>query len=168
MNSENVIPMATYRGSPLIPEGFAQQAMASVLHLHQELMAEKNKHIDLQKQLGDKEKRILELEQYIQLLEDRLVMAGVPKPSQKSSSEPDIGDLVMKLARSAALREAQKKVSPPPLETSPAAQALRAKKSMQAQARSIAMGVIADKAFLAAQRAALGVADERLAGWLSW
>ena len=56
----------------LVPEGYAQKAMASLMQLHTELMDEKERRVELHRQLMEKEQAIAELKMYVQLLEERV------------------------------------------------------------------------------------------------
>jgi hypothetical protein len=55
-----------------VPEGYAQKAMASLMQLHTELMGEKERRVELFRQLMEKEQAIAELKMYVKVLEERL------------------------------------------------------------------------------------------------
>lgn len=57
--------------SPAVPQGYAEKAMASLLQLHDELMHEKEKRIELVRALMEKEQALAELRQTVRLLEER-------------------------------------------------------------------------------------------------
>ncbi len=62
-----------FRGpSSLVPMGYAEKAMASLMQLHSELMDEKERRVDLYRRLMDKEQVVAELRMYVQLLEEKL------------------------------------------------------------------------------------------------
>lgn len=62
-----------FRGPPsLVPMGYAEKAMASLMQLHSELMDEKERRVDLYRRLMDKEQVVAELRMYVQLLEEKL------------------------------------------------------------------------------------------------
>jgi hypothetical protein len=56
----------------VVPEGYAQRAMATLMQLHNELMEEKERRVDLYRQLMDKEQAIAELKMYVRLLEEKV------------------------------------------------------------------------------------------------
>ena len=56
----------------LVPEGYAQKAMASLMQLHTELMDEKERRVDLHRQLMEKEQALAEMKMYVKLLEEKL------------------------------------------------------------------------------------------------
>lgn len=59
-------------GAALVPAGFAEKAMASLMQLHGELMDEKERRVDLYRRLMEKEQLVSELRMYIRSLEEKL------------------------------------------------------------------------------------------------
>lgn len=55
----------------MIPSGFAEKAMASLVQLHSELMDEKERRVDLYRRLSEKDQLIAELRMQVRLLEER-------------------------------------------------------------------------------------------------
>ena len=64
----------------LVPEGYAQKAMASLMQLHTELMDEKERRVDLHRQLMEKEQALAELKMYVKLLEEKVEPRTVQRP----------------------------------------------------------------------------------------
>jgi len=62
----------SYESSSMVPIGYAEKAMASLMQLHSELMDEKERRVDLYRRLMDKEQVVAELRMYVQLLEEKL------------------------------------------------------------------------------------------------
>src|SRR5713101_9588030 len=61
-----------FESSAMVPIGYAEKAMASLMQLHSELMDEKERRVDLYRRLMDKEQVVAELRMYVQLLEEKL------------------------------------------------------------------------------------------------
>ena len=53
----------------MVPAGYAEKAMASLMQLHSELMSEKEKRVDLFRQLMEREQALTELKAYVKQLE---------------------------------------------------------------------------------------------------
>jgi len=78
----------------LVPEGYAQKAMASLMQLHTELMDEKERRVELHRVLMEKEQALAELRMYVKLLEEkveqrppaRLRTRPVPPPPPASAT----------------------------------------------------------------------------------
>jgi hypothetical protein len=70
-------------GGQLVPAGFAEKAMASLMQLHSELMEEKEKRVDLYRRLQEREQALAELKMYVKLLEER---ASAARPSDAPSA----------------------------------------------------------------------------------
>jgi hypothetical protein len=56
----------------VVPAGYAEKAMASLMRLHGELMDEKEKRVDLYRRLMEKEQALAELRMYVELLEKKV------------------------------------------------------------------------------------------------
>ncbi len=56
----------------MVPAGYAEKAMASLMQLHSELMDEKERRVDLYRRLMDREQALAELRMYVKLLEEKL------------------------------------------------------------------------------------------------
>ncbi|HVE85859.1 MAG TPA: hypothetical protein VND93_23550 [Myxococcales bacterium] len=63
----------------LVPEGYAQKAMASLMQLHTELMEEKERRVELHRTLMEKEQAIAELKMYVKLLEEKVEQRPPPR-----------------------------------------------------------------------------------------
>ena len=82
----------------LVPEGYAQKAMASLLQLHAELMDEKERRVDLHRRLMEKEQALAELRMYVKVLEEkverrpppRLRVRPVPPPPPPAPARPKL------------------------------------------------------------------------------
>jgi hypothetical protein len=85
-----------FESSAMVPIGYAEKSMASLMQLHTELMDEKERRVDLYRRLMDKEQALAELKMYVQLLEEKIAKQGEdgsrthrvasPAPSAKSSN----------------------------------------------------------------------------------
>ena len=64
----------------LVPAGYAEKTMASLLQLHSELMEEKERRVDLYRRLMEKEQSIAELKMYVKMLEEKVQAQSAPKP----------------------------------------------------------------------------------------
>jgi hypothetical protein len=64
----------------LVPEGYAQKAMASLMQLHTELMDEKERRVELHRQLMQKEQALAELRMYVKLLEEKVEQRPPARP----------------------------------------------------------------------------------------
>src|SRR5215831_20434055 len=60
----------------MVPMGYAEKSMASLMQLHGELMEEKERRVDLYRRLMDKEQALAELKMYVRLLEEKLARQG--------------------------------------------------------------------------------------------
>lgn len=78
MSLARVLDAPDPRTSALVPEGYAEKAMASLLQLHGELMEEKERRVELYRRLMEREQALAELRMYVRLLEERAAAAGVP------------------------------------------------------------------------------------------
>ncbi len=72
----------------LVPSGFAEKAMASLMQMHGELMEEKERRVELHRRLMEREQALAEMRMYVQLLEDRLHASTQPAPAPASAPEP--------------------------------------------------------------------------------
>lgn len=62
----------------LVPAGYAEKAMASLMQLHSELMDEKERRVDLYRRLMEREQALAELKMYVKLLEEKMTPAAGP------------------------------------------------------------------------------------------
>lgn len=72
-------PAAPQPRLSLVPEGYAQKAMASLMQLHTELMDEKERRVELHRQLMEKEQALAELRMYVKLLEEKVEQRPPPR-----------------------------------------------------------------------------------------
>ncbi len=79
--------LATSAATNLVPEGFAEKAMASLMQLHSELMDEKEKRVDLFRRLMEREQSVAELKWYVKVLEEQLARVG-PAPAESKPAPP--------------------------------------------------------------------------------
>jgi hypothetical protein len=80
---------------PSVPMHYAERSMATLLQLHDELMAEKERCIDLHRRLMSREQAYAEIEYYARLLEAKLEgrYPDVPRPERLASVRPIRPDL---------------------------------------------------------------------------
>ena len=71
----------------LVPAGYAEKAMASLMRLHTELMDEKERRVDLYRRLMEKEQALAELRMYAAMLEEKLSAQAQRPASGESNSE---------------------------------------------------------------------------------
>jgi len=64
----------------MVPMGYAEKSMASLMQLHGELMEEKERRVDLYRRLMDKEQALAELKMYVRLLEEKVSQPKPPPP----------------------------------------------------------------------------------------
>lgn len=83
MNEKLVLHSA--EGTSLVPQGYAEKAMASLMQLHTELMEEKERRVDLYRRVMEKEQVIAELRMYVKLLEEKLAR---PQPDPEPVAVP--------------------------------------------------------------------------------
>lgn len=69
------------RSEQQVPATYAEKAMSSLLRLHDELVEEKEKRIDLYRRLMDREQQLAELRSYVHLLEGELSRQGALPPA---------------------------------------------------------------------------------------
>ncbi len=65
---------------PMVPQSYAEKAMASLMQLHSDLMEEKERRVDLYRRLMEKEQALAELKMYVKLLEERAGKAEAAPP----------------------------------------------------------------------------------------
>jgi hypothetical protein len=70
--SQRAWDLVGYEPSAMVPAGYAEKSMASLMQLHAELMDEKERRVDLYRRLMDKEQSLAELKMYVRLLEDKI------------------------------------------------------------------------------------------------
>lgn len=63
---------ALARVQPSVPMHYAERAMATLLQLHDELMGEKERCIDLHRRLMSREQAYAEIESYVRMLEAKI------------------------------------------------------------------------------------------------
>ncbi|MFT3836434.1 MAG: hypothetical protein QM723_05495 [Myxococcaceae bacterium] len=69
---------------PMVPQSYAEKAMASLMQLHSDLMEEKERRVDLYRRLMEKEQQLAELKMYVKMLEER----GAPKAEVAAPPPP--------------------------------------------------------------------------------
>lgn len=114
----------------LVPSGYAEKAMASLLQLHTELMEEKERRVDLYRRLMEKEQAIAELRMYVKLLEEKAQQSTpAPKAEPVLRAVTPVGAASAELAGAVSpvatanvdrkLSEASATTSPRPTQISP-------------------------------------------------
>ena len=74
--------------SQLVPAGYAEKAMASLMQLHGELMDEKERRVELFRQLMQREQALAELKMYVKLLEEKLAPPPAAAPVTQQAAPP--------------------------------------------------------------------------------
>jgi len=64
--------LTTAAAQHLVPAGYAEKAMASLMQLHSELMDEKERRVELFRRLMEREQALAELKMYVKILEERV------------------------------------------------------------------------------------------------
>lgn len=72
----------------MVPVGYAEKSMASLMQLHTELMDEKERRVELYRRLMDKEQTLAELKMYVRLLEERVSQLTPAEQTQAPSRRP--------------------------------------------------------------------------------
>lgn len=109
MKGSEITPMPPQHEQALVPAGYAEKAMASLMQLHTELMDEKERRVDLYRRLMEKEQAIAELRMYVKLLEEKVAAqapAPAPAPAAAPAPAPEI--------EPAPVAEARSRPEPPP------------------------------------------------------
>ncbi len=70
--------LANFNATLSVPAGYAEKAMASLMQLHNELMDEKERRVDLFRKLMEREQALAELKSYVKMLEEKLAPPRVP------------------------------------------------------------------------------------------
>ena len=91
-------PLAQQReGEALVPVAYAEKTMNTLLRLHEDLVEEKERRIDLYRRLMDREQELAELRAYVNLLEGELARReqgearpapAEPKPETAAEAAP--------------------------------------------------------------------------------
>ncbi len=84
-SSRRAYELASSEPSAMVPVGYAEKSMASLMQLHSELMNEKERRVDLYRRLMDKEQALAEMRMYVRLLEEKLAKQTAVAPGAKSS-----------------------------------------------------------------------------------
>lgn len=94
MNTD-LTSVSPHASTQLVPAGYAEKAMASLMQLHSELMDEKERRVDLFRKLMEREQALAELKMYVRVLEEKLapppappapIVAQQPQPQQQPVS----------------------------------------------------------------------------------
>ncbi len=86
--SLRTLEVLPYESARVVPVGYAEKTMASLMQLHSELMNEKERRVDLYRRLMDKEQAMAELRMYVRLLEDKLAFQS-RSSGRQNGSRPD-------------------------------------------------------------------------------
>jgi hypothetical protein len=73
---------------PMVPQSYAEKAMASLMQLHSDLMEEKERRVDLYRRLMEKEQQLAELKMYVKLLEEKKAEAAPPPVPVQAVTPP--------------------------------------------------------------------------------
>jgi hypothetical protein len=75
-------------GAGWVPGRYAESTITSLMHLHRELAEEKERRIELYRQLLEKEQALAELRMYVNLLEQKLNARTVQLPPARRPEPP--------------------------------------------------------------------------------
>jgi hypothetical protein len=89
----------TLEWGTLVPVGYAEKSMASLMQLHSELMEEKERRVDLYQRLMDKEQVLAELRMYVKLLEEKLALTADAEPKIQSGPDPHLAPAPRRMNR---------------------------------------------------------------------
>jgi hypothetical protein len=78
MNDSELMHPLQAVSAAMVPAGYAEKAMASLMQLHCELMEEKERRVDLYRRLMEREQAVAELRMYVKLLEEKLGQGSAP------------------------------------------------------------------------------------------
>lgn len=107
------LPMTSY-STALVPQSYAEKAMASLMQLHSELMDEKERRVDLFRRLMEREQALAELRMYVQVLEEKLKGSHAPANERPAPAAPAAPSVTRAYARvSPAPAPAPPRVAPP-------------------------------------------------------
>lgn len=68
----------------MVPVAYAEKTMSSLLRLHEELVEEKERRIDLYRRLMDREQELAELRAYVRLLEGEVAAKKEPAEEREA------------------------------------------------------------------------------------
>ncbi len=88
MNDALDLPTSVAANAALVPAGYAEKAMASLMQMHAELMEEKERRVDLFRTLMQKEQALSDLKMYVKLLEQKVAAAEAPKAAAPVTEAP--------------------------------------------------------------------------------
>lgn len=82
--------VSPHASTQLVPAGYAEKAMASLMQLHSELMDEKERRVDLFRKLMEREQALAELKMYVKVLEEKLTPPApiVTSPPPAVATQP--------------------------------------------------------------------------------
>ncbi|HWV38697.1 MAG TPA: hypothetical protein VN033_09515 [Vulgatibacter sp.] len=102
-----------------VPVSYAEKAMSSLLRLHDELVEEKERRIDLYRRLMDREQQLAEVRAYVQLLEAELSRIGAG-PNFTLSAAPHAVQALPTALQAAQAPSSAAPLDGPPAEAAPA------------------------------------------------
>ncbi len=83
--------LTTHAATQLVPASYAEKTMASLMQLHGELMDEKERRVELFRQLMEREQALAELKMYVKVLEERLPNSPVAAEAPRAAAAPQPG-----------------------------------------------------------------------------
>jgi len=98
---------------PTVPVAYAEKTMSTLLRLHEELVEEKERRIDLYRRLLDREQELAELRAYVRLLEAELARREERSPGVETTRREEAAPAVTP-ARHAEEGTGASPASPPP------------------------------------------------------
>ena len=102
----------------LVPAGFAEKAMASLMQLHGELMDEKERRVDLYRRLMEREQALAELKMYVKLLEEKVAPPKAEAPAPVVAPAPPAQAVARPVAQPPPPRPPSPPATPPRVEVS--------------------------------------------------
>jgi len=114
-------------GESMVPSSYAEKAMSSLLRLHEDLVEEKERRIDLYRRLMEREQSLAEMRAYVKLLEGELARRGFDPtayaldPAQAPAVSPEARLAVAQAAGAASARPPPAPAAPAPAAAEPVA-----------------------------------------------
>ena len=159
--SDALVPAAPHH---VVPQDYAEKAMASLMQLHTELMDEKERRVELYRRLMEREQSLAELKSYVRLLEERLKAGPAEPPARPHVA---VAPPPSPAAAPAPVVRAVSAVPPPPPAAAAAAQP-RSAVPPPMPLRSASRPPPPTPARLAAVGARAGARRPDTLGWKTW
>lgn len=125
---ERITPENAGGREAMVPTSYAEKAMSSLLRLHEDLVEEKERRIDLYRRLMEREQSLAEMRAYVKLLENELARRGFDAAAlalDPAAPAPKVAPVAQAVANAAAAAASQP-VAPAAQAATPAAPAAAA------------------------------------------